>query len=71
MKTPQQFWTLKNVDPEVRTYFKPISKASDTLFEELPDQNGALSKTVLPSAIMMANNEVSKIGHGSYTQIFI
>ena len=42
-------------------YFKPISKVSDTLFKELPEPNGALSETMLPSAITVPNNEVSKL----------
>ena len=37
---------------------KPLPKTSD---ENLPDPNGALSATVPPSAIMKANEEVSKI----------
>ena len=46
---------------------QPWRLALDTLFEELPDPNGgALSKTMLPSAIM-TNNEVSKIRYSSYT----
>ena len=48
-------------------YFKLIPKASVTLFEELPDLNDTLSKTMLPSAIM-ANDETLKMGYGSYTQ---
>ena len=39
-------------------YLKPLPKASD---EKLPDPNGAMSATVPPSAIMKANEEVSKI----------
>ena len=41
-------------------YFAPVPKASDELLKELPDPNGTLSKAVLPPAIKMANDEVSK-----------
>lgn len=44
----------------IKKYFKPILKALDTLFKELPDLKRALYKTVLPSEIMTANDEVSK-----------
>ena len=46
-------------------YFKPVPKtASDELLKQLPDPNGTLSKTVPPSAIRMANDEVSKAVEG-------
>ena len=38
------------------------------MFKELPDsKHGALSKIIVPPAIMMANNEVLKIEYDSYT----
>jgi len=43
-------------------YFKPVPKtALDDLLKQLPDPNGTLKKTVPPSAIKMANDEVSKV----------
>jgi len=42
--------------------FKPVPKtASDELLKQLPYPKGTLNKTVPPSAIKMANNEVSKV----------
>ena len=45
-------------------YFKPVLKTLDELLKELPDPNGTLSKTVPPSAIKLANDEVSKAVEG-------
>ena len=45
-------------------YFKLVLKTSDDLLKELPDPNGTLSKIVPPSAIKLANDEVSKAVEG-------
>ena len=51
-------------------YFKPVPKtASDELLKQLPDPNGTLSKTVPPSAIRMANDEVSKAVEGNHVAL--
>jgi len=43
-------------------HFKPVPKtASNELLKQLPDPKGTLNKTVPPSAIKMANDEVSKV----------
>ena len=57
----QQFLALKM---SILKYFKPVLKTSDELLKELPDPNGTLSKTVPPSAIKLANDEVSKAVEG-------
>ena len=59
-KKPQQCCTLKM---SVLKYFKLISKALDALLEELPDVNDTFSKTMLPSAIIMANDGTLKISY--------
>ena len=41
-----------------------VPKTSDELLKELPDPNGTSSKTVPPSAIKLANDEVSKAVEG-------
>ena len=49
----------QNDDPEVlQTHIKGFRY----MFEELPDPNWALSKTVPPSAIMMDNDKFQKSG---------
>ena len=40
---------------------KYLKLSLKTLDEKLPDPNGALSETVPPSAIMMANEEVENL----------
>ena len=57
----QQFLVLKML---ILKYFKPVPKTSDELLKGLPDPNGTLSKTVPPSAIKLANDEVSKAVEG-------
>ena len=45
-------------------YFKPVLRTSDELLNELPDRNGTSRKIVPPSAIKLANDEVSKAVEG-------
>ena len=43
---------------------KPVPETSDELLKELSDPNRTLSKIVPPSAIKLANDEVSKVVEG-------
>ena len=57
--------TIRWTTYEISNRVGPLAKtASDELLKQLPDPNGTLSKTVPPSAIRMANDEVSKAVEG-------
>ena len=50
-----------SIKMSILQYLKPSLKILAELLKDLPDPNGTLSNTVPPSAIKMANDEVSKV----------